>query len=92
MPRSSSKLPAVVRRLYADREGVVSFEYVIVAALVIAVVAAVFGGARTRHRPGVAIDRHRLARKRDHRRSLKADQGPSGAGEGVGTRTPPWAH
>ena len=45
MPRSSSKLPAVVRRLYAEREGVVSFEYVIVAALVIAVVAAVFGGA-----------------------------------------------
>ena len=45
MPRFFPKLPAVVRRLSPDREGVVSFEYVIVAALVIAAVAAVFSGA-----------------------------------------------
>jgi pilus assembly protein Flp/PilA len=33
-----------LKRLRTDKDGVVSFEYVIVAALVIAAVAAVFGG------------------------------------------------
>ena len=38
------KTTEALKRLRADKDGVVSFEYVIVAALVIAAVAAVFGG------------------------------------------------
>jgi pilus assembly protein Flp/PilA len=38
------KTSEALRRLRTDKDGVVSFEYVIVAALVIAAVAAVFGG------------------------------------------------
>jgi Flp pilus assembly pilin Flp len=37
------KTTEAVRRLLTDKDGVVSFEYVIVAACIVAVVAAVFG-------------------------------------------------
>jgi pilus assembly protein Flp/PilA len=39
------KAQEAVQRLRTDKDGVVSFEYVIVAACIVAVVAAVFGGA-----------------------------------------------
>ena len=45
MLKSYFKIREAVKRLRADKDGVVSFEYVIVVACIVAAVTAVFGGA-----------------------------------------------
>ena len=44
MPKCSFKACEAVRRLCADKDGVVSFEYVLVAACIVGTVSTVFGG------------------------------------------------
>jgi hypothetical protein len=45
MLKSSFKAGEAVKRLRMDKDGVVSFEYLIVAACIVATVSAMFGGA-----------------------------------------------
>ncbi len=45
MLKSYFKIREAVKRLRADKDGVVSFEYVIVVACIVGAVTAVFGGA-----------------------------------------------
>jgi pilus assembly protein Flp/PilA len=44
MPKCSFKAREAVRRLCADKDGVVSFEYVLVAACIVGTLSTVFGG------------------------------------------------
>ena len=60
----------MLERLRADKDGVVSFEYVIVAACIVAAVAAAFGTARLLVNRGGAGDRdHRYRDRSRYRRA-----------------------